>query len=80
MYFLKGKLATGHCQILIMKQPLKQQLMNDIAEISSIMIISVLSTEAQINRYFTAKGIRPGLPLQSARRGNPGRMPLGCFY
>ncbi|RKZ50505.1 MAG: hypothetical protein DRR00_15065 [Candidatus Parabeggiatoa sp. nov. 3] len=47
----------------------------------------LLSTEAQINRYFTAKGNHKGLPLQADRRGNPLWLPLflvapllGCFY
>jgi len=36
----------------------------------------MLSTEAQINRYFRTKGNHKGLPRHKARRGNPTREPL----
>ncbi len=37
---------------------------------------ALLSTEAQINRYFRTKGLRVGLPRHKARRGNPLWLPL----
>ncbi|HEW98726.1 MAG TPA: hypothetical protein ENF37_08845 [Beggiatoa sp.] len=36
----------------------------------------LLSTEAQINRYFTARGNHKGLPLRAVRRGNPLWLPI----
>jgi len=40
------------------------------------LFASLLSTEAQINRYFTARGNHKGLPLRAVRRGNPLWLPL----